>query len=79
MEKILSHAHFLKLKNIILFLNQGLVFIFSNSHIHDVISTLPNFVKIYVENDNVASTLSNVVQINAEIFTTLTQFEVFAG
>ena len=58
MKKILSPAYSLKLKNVILFLNRGLIF-FSNSHIHNV-------VKIDVENDNVVSTLSNVVQFNVE-------------
>ena len=40
---------------------------FPNGHIHNVISTLPNVVKIDVENDNVVSTLSSVVQFNVEI------------
>ena len=66
MKKILSPAYSLKLKNIILFLNQGLIF-FPNGHIRNVVSTLPNVVKIDVENDNVVSTLSNVVQFNVEI------------
>ena len=48
----------LKLKNIILFLNQGLIF-FSNGHIRSYVSTLPNFEKIDVESDNVLSTLPN--------------------
>ena len=69
MKKILNPAYSLKLKNINLFLTRGLIFIyfFSNGHIHNVVSTLPNIVKIYVENDNVVSKLSNVVQINVEI------------
>ena len=40
--------------------------IFSNGHIRNVVSTLPNVAKIDVENDNVVSTLSNVVQFNVE-------------
>ena len=40
---------------------------FSNGHIHNVVLTLPNFLKIEVENDNVVSTLSNVLQIYIEI------------
>ena len=55
----------LKLKYVILFLNRGLIF-FSNSHIRNVVSTLPNVNKIDVENDNVVKTLSNVVQFNVE-------------
>ena len=66
-KKILSPAYSLKLKNIILFLNRGFIFIFRNSHIHNVVSTLPSVVKIYVEDGSVVSTLSNVVQINAEM------------
>ena len=64
MKKISSPAYYFKLKNI-LFLNRGLIF-FSNDHIRNVISTLPNFLKIDVENNNFVSTLSNVVQFNVE-------------
>ena len=56
---ILSPAYYLKLKKNILFLNPGLIF-FSNGHICNVVSTLPNVVKNDVENDNVVSMLSNV-------------------
>ena len=58
--KILSPAYSLKVKNIILILNRDLIF-FSNGHTHNVVSTLPDVVKIDVGNDNVVSTLSNVV------------------
>ena len=68
MEKSLSPAYYLKLKNIILFLNQDLLILFSNGHIDKVVSTLPNVVKIDIENDNVVLTLSNIVQFNVEKF-----------
>ena len=35
-------------------------FFFSNTHIRNFVSTLPNVVKINVENDNAVSTLSNL-------------------
>ena len=62
---MLSATYSLKFKNIILFLNRCLYF-FPNGHIRNVVSTLPNIVKIDVENGNVVSTLSNVVQFNVE-------------
>ena len=40
---------------------------FSNGHIPNVLSTLPNVVNIDVENDIVNSMLSNVIQFNVEI------------
>ena len=67
MKKILSPVYSLMLKNIILFLTLGSIFVFSNDHMHNVVLTLRTVVKIYVENDNVVFTLSNVVQINVEI------------
>ena len=73
MKKILSPAYSLKLKNIILFLNRGLIF-FSNGHIRNVVSTLRNVVKIHVENDKVLSTLSNVVQSNIEKHSVVSTF-----
>ena len=66
MKKILSPAYSLKLKNIILFLNWGLIF-FSNGQIRNIVSTLLNVLKIDVENDNAVSTLSNNVQFNVKI------------
>ena len=42
-------------------------YLLSSGHIHNVVSTLSNVVKIYVKSDNVVSTLSNVVQINVEM------------
>ena len=56
---ILSPPYSLKFKNIILFLNEGLIFL-PNGHIRNV-------VKIDFENGNVVSTLTNVVQFNVEI------------
>ena len=71
--KILIPPYSLKLKNIILFLNQGLIF-FPNGDIRKVVSTLPNFVKIDAENDNVVSTLSNFVQFNVGIYNVVSTF-----
>ena len=62
----MSPAYTLKLKNIILFLSRVLFF-FSNGYIRNVVSTLPNVVKIDVKNDIAVSTLSNVVQFNVDV------------
>ena len=35
--------------------------VFRNGHFHNVVSTFTNLVKLEVENDNVAPTLSNIV------------------
>ena len=40
---------------------------FSNGYLRNVVSTLPNVVKIDVENDIAVSTLSNVVQFNVDV------------
>ena len=53
---------FLKLKNIFCSFQ-----LFENGHIHNVISTLINVIKLEVENNSIVSTLSNVVNINTEI------------
>ena len=66
MKKILSPAYSLKLKNINLLLNRGLIFLW-NGLIGNVVSTLPNVVKTDVEIHNVVSKLPNVVQFNVEI------------
>ena len=66
MKKIFSPANSLKLLNIILFFTRGLV-LFSNGHIRNVVSTLPNVVQINVEIDNVDSTLLNVVNFNVDV------------
>ena len=55
----------MKLKNFILYLPWGLFF--SYGHIHNVVSMFPNVMQIDVENDNVVSTLSDVVPVNVEI------------
>ena len=54
----MSPAYSLLLKNTILFLNRDLIS-FPNGHICNVVSTLPNAVKIDLENSNVVSTWSN--------------------
>ena len=66
MKNTLRPAYSLEVKNIILFLNRDLIF-FSNGHIRNVVSTLPNVVKVDAENGNVVSTLFNVVQFNVEL------------
>lgn len=61
---ILNNFH-LKLKNVISLLCRGLKFnFFAYGYIHNVVSTLPNVVKLDVENNNVLFVLYNVVHIN---------------
>ena len=48
------------------FVFESRLIFFSNGPIRNVVSTLPNAVKIDVENDNFVSTLSNAVQFNVE-------------
>ena len=61
-KKMLSPAYSLKLKTIILFLNQGL-FSLKNSNF---VSKLSIVVQFYVEKRNVVSTLFNVVNFNVD-------------
>ena len=61
-KKMLSPAYSLKLKTIILFLNQGL-FSLRNTNF---VSKLSNVVQFYVEKRNVVSTLFNVVNFNVD-------------
>ena len=66
MKKILSPAYSLKLKNIILFFNQSLIF-FSNGHISNVVSTLSNVVQFNAEKHNIVTTLFNVVNFDVDV------------
>ena len=61
-----SNIFFEVQKYYFVFESKLIFFFFSNGHIRNIASALPNFVKIDVENDNVVSTLSNVVQFNVE-------------
>ena len=65
MKKILSPAYSLKLKNINLLLNQGIIFLW-NGLIGNVVSTLPNVVKTDVQ-VHVVLTLPNIVEFDVEI------------
>ena len=75
-KKILSPAYSLKLKNIIFLLTGTLafiylliyLFIFSNGHIHNVVSKLSNVLQINVEIENVNSALLNVVGFNIDVY-----------
>ena len=65
MKKNVESNIFLEVQKYYFVFESRLIF-FSNGHICNVVSTLPNAVKIDVENGNVVSTLSNVVQFNVE-------------
>ena len=65
MKKNVESNIFFKVQKYYFVFESRLIF-FSNGHIRNVVSTLPNVVKIDVENDNNVSTLSNVVQFNVE-------------
>ena len=83
MKKILSSAYSLKLNNIILFFNWGLICIQmvifatlfrrcptlgkSTLKMKNVVSTLFNVVEFNVEKHNVVSTLFNVVNFNVDV------------
>ena len=56
----------LKLKNIFFVFDSKLIF-YSHGCIHNVLLTLPDVLKINVENDNIVLMLSIVVHINVEI------------
>ena len=61
-KKILCPAYSLKLKNVILFVNQMVIFAMKI-----VVSTLSNVVQFNVENHSVISTLFNVANFNADV------------
>lgn len=54
----------MKLKNFIALNSRFLFQLYANSHDRNVVSKLVNVVKLEIENCNVASTLSKVVNIN---------------
>ena len=65
MKKNVESNIFLEVQKCYFVFESRLIF-FSNGHIRNIVLTLPNVVKIDVENGNVVSTLSNVVQFNVE-------------
>ena len=69
MKEILGPTYFLKLKNIILFLNRALFF-FSNGHIRNVVKIdveNDNVVQFNVETRNLVSTSLNAVNLNVDV------------
>ena len=67
----LSKASVVNLMRHLFFWSSKLFFcsfqLFENSHIHNVVSTLINVIKLYVENNSIVSALSNVFNFNVEI------------
>ena len=61
MKKNVEYNIFFELQKYYFVFESRLIFFFSNAHIRNVVSTLPD-----VENDNVVWMLSNVVQFNVE-------------
>ena len=61
----------LLIKSVIFFWSSEIFFcsfqLFGNGHIHNVVWTLINLMKLDVENNSIVSTLSNVVNISVEI------------
>ena len=66
MKKTVEFNIFFEVQKYYFVLESRLKFFFPNGHIRNVVSTLPNVVKIDCENDNVVLTLLNAVQFNVE-------------
>ena len=70
MKKVLSPAYYLRLKRFIAFKSRNIFYFFSNGHIRNVVSTLPN-VQFNVEIHKVVSKLLNVVNFNVDMHNVL--------